>query len=46
MMMHVNRHEGLTIAVPEARYIAQIAHRTVLSDDALSPRKDPSEPRP
>ena len=37
VMMHVNRHEGLTIAVSEARYIAQIARRTILSDDALSP---------
>ncbi len=37
VMMHVNRHEGLTIAVSEARYITQIARRTILSDDALSP---------
>lgn len=36
VMMHVNRHEGLTIAVSEAKYISQIARRTVLSDDALS----------
>ena len=36
VMMHVNRHEGLTIAVSEANYISQIARRTVLSDDALS----------
>jgi 2-hydroxy-3-keto-5-methylthiopentenyl-1-phosphate phosphatase len=37
VMLHVNRHEGLTIAVSEARHVAQIARRTVLSDDALSP---------
>jgi 2-hydroxy-3-keto-5-methylthiopentenyl-1-phosphate phosphatase len=36
VMMHVNRHEGLTIAVSEAKYISQIARRTVISDDALS----------
>ena len=36
VMMHVNRLEGLTIAVSENRYITQIARRTVLSDDALS----------
>ncbi len=37
VMMHVNRLEGLTIAVSEAKYITQIARRTILSDDALSP---------
>ena len=36
VMLHVNRNEGLTIAVSEAKYIAQIAKRTILSDDALS----------
>ncbi len=36
VMLHVNRREGLTIAVSEARYVAQIARRTILSDDALS----------
>jgi HAD superfamily phosphoserine phosphatase-like hydrolase len=36
VMLHVNRGEGLTIAVSEARQIAQIARRTVISDDALS----------
>jgi HAD superfamily phosphoserine phosphatase-like hydrolase len=36
VMLHVNRRDGFTIAVSEARYIAQIAKRTVLSDDALS----------
>jgi hypothetical protein len=35
-MLHVNRGEGLTIAASEARLIAQIATRTVISDDALS----------
>jgi HAD superfamily phosphoserine phosphatase-like hydrolase len=36
VMLHVNRLGGLTIAVSGNRYINQIAHRTVLSDDALS----------
>jgi phosphoserine phosphatase len=36
VMLHVNRGEGFTIAVSETRDIAQIAQRTVLSDDALS----------
>jgi phosphoglycolate phosphatase-like HAD superfamily hydrolase len=36
VMLHVNRHEGFTIAVSEARLIAPIARRTVLSDDATS----------
>ena len=36
VMLHVNRLEGLTIAVSENKYITQIARRTVLSDDALS----------
>ncbi|MDQ3649366.1 MAG: haloacid dehalogenase-like hydrolase [Acidobacteriota bacterium] len=36
VMLHVNRRDGLTIAVSEARYVVQIAKRTVLSDDALS----------
>ena len=36
MMMHVNRCGGLTIAASEARVIASIAQRTVVSDDALS----------
>ncbi len=36
VMLHVNRGEGHTIAVSENRDIAQIAQRTVLSDDALS----------
>ncbi len=36
VMLHVNRGEGFTIAASEARDIAQIAKRTVVSDDALS----------
>jgi 2-hydroxy-3-keto-5-methylthiopentenyl-1-phosphate phosphatase len=36
VMLHVNQREGFTIAVSESRKIAQIAKRTVLSDDALS----------
>jgi HAD superfamily phosphoserine phosphatase-like hydrolase len=36
VMLHVNRLDGLTIAVSENRYITQVAARTVLSEDALS----------
>lgn len=36
VMLHVNRLQGLTIAVSENRYIMQIARRTVLSEDALT----------
>jgi HAD superfamily phosphoserine phosphatase-like hydrolase len=36
VMLHVNRRDGCTIAVSEAKYIAPIAKRTVLSDDAVS----------
>ena len=36
VMLHVNRGDGLTIAASETRHIAQIARRTVVSDDALS----------
>jgi HAD superfamily phosphoserine phosphatase-like hydrolase len=36
VMLHVNRGDGLTIAVSEARHITRLARRTVLSDDALS----------
>lgn len=36
VMLHVNRGDGLTIAASETKYIAQIARRTVISDDALS----------
>jgi hypothetical protein len=35
-MLHLNRLNGLTIAVSENKYITQIARRTVLSEDALS----------
>lgn len=35
VMLHVNRGDGLTIAVSEARFIAQIARRTIVTDDAL-----------
>jgi 2-hydroxy-3-keto-5-methylthiopentenyl-1-phosphate phosphatase len=36
VMLHVNRQDGFTVAVSEAKHIAQIARRSVLSDDALS----------
>ena len=36
VMLHVNRGEGLTIAVSQARSITEIARRSVVSDDALS----------
>lgn len=36
VMLHVNRGEGLTIAVSQARHITEIARRTVMSDDALA----------
>jgi HAD superfamily phosphoserine phosphatase-like hydrolase len=36
VMLHVNRLDGLTIAVSENRYLTPIAKRTILSDDALS----------
>ena len=35
VMLHVNRLDGLTIAVSQNRYITPIATRTVLSEDAL-----------
>ena len=35
VMLHVNRFDGLTVAVSENPFITQIAKRTVLSDDAL-----------
>jgi hypothetical protein len=35
-MLHVNRLDGLTIAVSKNKYIAPIAKRSVLSEDALS----------
>jgi len=36
VMLHVNRGEGFSIAASEAREVAHIAKRTVISDDALS----------
>ncbi len=36
VMMHINQHDGLTIAVSENPYITHIARRTVLSDNAMS----------
>ena len=36
VMLHVNRLDGLTIAMSENKYITQIARRTILSDDGLS----------
>jgi HAD superfamily phosphoserine phosphatase-like hydrolase len=36
VMLHVNRLDGYTIAVSENAFIAPIARRTILSDDALS----------
>jgi HAD superfamily phosphoserine phosphatase-like hydrolase len=35
VMLHVNRHDGFTIAVSESKHVAQIAKRTVLSENAL-----------
>jgi 2-hydroxy-3-keto-5-methylthiopentenyl-1-phosphate phosphatase len=36
VMLHVNRRAGFTIAVSEAKHIAHIAKRTILSGDASS----------
>jgi 2-hydroxy-3-keto-5-methylthiopentenyl-1-phosphate phosphatase len=36
VMLHVNRLDGLTIAVSQNKYLDGIAKRTVLADDALS----------
>ena len=36
VMLHLNRLDGLTIAVSENKYITQIARRTVLGEDALA----------
>jgi 2-hydroxy-3-keto-5-methylthiopentenyl-1-phosphate phosphatase len=36
VMLHVNRLDGLTIAVSENKYLTPIAKRTVLSDNAAS----------
>ncbi len=35
VMLHVNRCDGLTVAVSETKYVTRIARRTVLSEDAL-----------
>lgn len=35
VMLHVNRCDGLTIAVSQTRPVTEVARRTVLSDDAL-----------
>lgn len=36
VMLHVNRLDGLTIAVSENKYIRQIAKRAIVSEDAIS----------
>src|SRR6202166_5438960 len=36
VMLQVSRHDGFTIAVSESKHVAQIAKRTVLSDNALA----------
>lgn len=36
VMLHVNRLEGMTVAVSENKFLRPIAKRTVLSDDVLS----------
>lgn len=36
VMQHLNSRDGYTIAVSEAKYVARIARRSVLSDNALS----------
>jgi phosphoserine phosphatase len=36
LMLHVNNHDGFTIAVSENRQLARIARATVLSDNAFS----------
>ena len=36
VMLHVNNHDGFTIAVSENRQLARIAKRTILSDNAFS----------
>jgi HAD superfamily phosphoserine phosphatase-like hydrolase len=35
VMLHVNRRDGFTIAVSESKHVAQIAKRTLLSDNSL-----------
>ena len=36
VMLHVNNHDGFTIAVSENKQLARIANSTVISDNALS----------
>jgi predicted HAD superfamily phosphohydrolase len=36
VMLHVNNHDGFTIAVSENKQLARIAQRVVLSDNAFS----------
>jgi predicted HAD superfamily phosphohydrolase len=36
VMMHVHQHDGLTIAVSEAKFISRVAKRTVLSARTMS----------
>ena len=36
VMLHVNRLDGLTVAVSENKYLTPIARRTILSEDAAS----------
>src|SRR5215470_6189625 len=36
VMLHINSHDGLTIAVSESRNVSQVAKRTVLSTSALA----------
>jgi phosphoserine phosphatase len=36
VMLHVNRLDGLTVAVSENRFLTPIARRTILSEDVLS----------
>jgi len=36
VMLHVNARDGFTIAVSEAKYVSQVARRTVLSTNAMA----------
>jgi hypothetical protein len=36
VMLHVNNRDGFTIAVSDAKPMARIAKRTIMSDNALS----------
>jgi len=36
VMLHVNRRDGSTIAVSENKYLAPIAKRSIISDNALA----------